>query len=253
MSTPDQCARLEVSTPSSRATIAAYDVIAPEYDLPEHVTTRSLEEASSAVLRHADALLAAGGGGKVLELGCGTGAQTRLLAELVHPALLIATDPAARMLAVARERAMAGVVWERATATIAVSRHHDAQLVVGTLADPYLNISLVSLLARRLADQATILFTVPSRRWAMRERAYRLRVPAARTRFRLRDERDVEVDSLAYDVDGLKALFGSPAWTVVDIGYELGPPVAKQPQPEVAWIAVRTVSARRHAPAAGSC
>ncbi|MEV5611986.1 methyltransferase domain-containing protein [Streptomyces sp. NPDC052225] len=55
------------------------------------------------------------GAGSVLDVGCGTGALLIRAREEGHPGRLVGLDPAAGMLAVARERAASGVEWVAGT------------------------------------------------------------------------------------------------------------------------------------------
>jgi ubiquinone/menaquinone biosynthesis C-methylase UbiE len=87
-------------------TVAAYDLLAPEYDASTHVTTRILERLSLdafADVIGASTIMA--DTSRILDIGCGTGALSRLLLRSTHRGVeFVFLDASAQMLDLARIR-----------------------------------------------------------------------------------------------------------------------------------------------------
>jgi methyltransferase family protein len=221
------------------ATVAAYDRLAREYDLPSHVTTRALEYASDLAWRQAEPALAARPPAWIVETGAGTGHTTRTLRRAFGSQHVVVSDPAPGMLDVARHTVPPSPLtsFRLATALEAIDggieRHG---LVVAALADPYLDDSLFRKLGGRSARGARVLITVPSRVWALRERTYRLGIPHDSTRFRLQDGTVVVASSFVYERDELAHLLQREGFAVLNSGKEAGPKLGGRPRPEIVWV-----------------
>ena len=218
---------------------SGYGALAAEYDSAEHATTRVLEALSADGLRRAEASgLGSARVDNVLEVGAGTGALTAVLLESWPRANVIATDASAEMLHVLASKLSRDDVGR---VTFAVSDAKSAtglrvaprSLVAAGLADPYLNLPMLRTL-RQACDETTRLFvSVPSHRWARRERLKRLGVSISTTRFRTRDGAVVFVPSSTYDEDGLGMLLARADFYPVTVGVETSD--ALWSCPEVCW------------------
>jgi SAM-dependent methyltransferase len=225
--------------------VAAYDAIAEEYDSPQHRTTGELGRLSRLALQAAplDDVFD-GADPLVVELGCGTGAFTAALAERMRGGRLLITDPAARMLRLAVRQLAPGPRAGRRIASFAL-RASAAEilpiiatppdLIVASLADPYLSESLFHD-ARLAGNRGTrMLVTVPSRRWAIEERRDRLRIPLDRTRFRTEGGNTVHSRSLALDPDELAGHFATAGFEAIAHGAIATDAPSWSPRPEVSW------------------
>jgi SAM-dependent methyltransferase len=230
---------------SPEDTVAAYERLADEYDSPEHRTTRALERLSadalgdSGLLRR-DELT----GCTILELGAGTGALTAQLLAGPRLGSIIVTEPSRAMLDRARERANghADVEFCQEPAVAALLRHgRGADVVVGALADPFLTEDLLHVAFAELRRGAWLFVTVPSRRWAVSERAGRLMIPVDRTRFRTHDGEIVWSSSSARDEGELRGLLSATRFDVVASGTLAASAASDDaPDPEIAWVLARS-------------
>jgi precorrin-6B methylase 2 len=216
-----------------------YARLASEYDRAEHETTRVLETLSATGLRRAERnALQTSVIDDVLEVGAGTGSLTAVLLELWPRAEITATDASPEMLDVlASKIALA----DAARVTLAVAdayssvRESIAQpdLIAAGLADPYLDATVLSSLREACRDTTRLFVSVPSRRWARRERLERLGVPVDTTRFRAIDGGIVFARSSTFDEDGLRALCATAGFAAVATGTERSD--ALWSRPEVCW------------------
>lgn len=217
----------------------AYDRIASEYDDADHRTTRILEALSRRGLARGSersSLRAR----RILELGAGTGALTGALLQAWPTADVLATDPSAGMLAVLTAKLGDGA--GRLSTSLAgiaqagtIARAPD--LVAAGLADPFLNETSLRTVRRDVPVGAHLFLSVPSRRWALRERAQRLGTPLDMTRFRLRDGTVVFAKSLTYDLDDLRQLIAATGFAPIEFGFESSAQVWSRP--EVCWALAR--------------
>jgi SAM-dependent methyltransferase len=227
--------------------MATYDCLAAEYDLATHEATRGLEIASVQGLEAALALVPEQA--RVLELGCGTGVATGLLAATGGVARIVATDPSHRMLVQAATK-LAGLespslAWVASTASQALRGCAEVDLLVSALADPYLDERLAKELAARLRPGACAFFSVPSRRWAVVERGRRLDLPLGQTRFRSSDGKVLYAHSVALEPEELELMFTTHDFDAVGGGVVQGPGIEGRHRPEVSWVLVRR-SALQH-------
>ena len=222
-------------------TIATYDRLAAEYDQVAHETTRGLEIASVESLSKALRLVARRT--HILELGCGTGVATEALSSVAGVRRIVATDPSQRMLEQAAIRLgnirPSLISWVNATAATALSHYSDVNLVVASLADPYLDGNIVQQLVTHLDQGAHAFFSVPSRRWANVERGTRLAISLDLTRFRLSDGSALYARSTTFEPDELENLFTTNGLEIVGSGFVSGSNIRGRPRPEVSWALVR--------------
>ncbi len=172
-----------------------------------------------------------------MEVGAGTGALTGALLDSWPSARVLATDPSPEMLTVLARKL--GVADGRlSTGCVDAARveevcHRPPDLIAAGLADPFLDVPNLRAL-RAICMAGTRLFvTVPSRRWAARERTERLGVPIDTTRFRLRDGMVVFTESLTYDEDELCTLLACADFSVEEVGAERSATIWSRP--EVCW------------------
>jgi SAM-dependent methyltransferase len=196
-------------------TIAAYDLLAPEYDSLAHTTTRILERLSldlfAEVVGNTSVVFEAR---RVLEVGCGTGILSRLLVSLTDEnAEVVLLDSSASMLHIAHDR-LKGLEETRVVrythASILTNGACCAQgpfdLVVCGLGDPYFVDRAVVNMWQYCGNAAFLIVTLPHHSWAEAERIYRLGIPSNRTRFRLSSGVSVYPFSFTYSEDGLRRL-----------------------------------------------
>jgi SAM-dependent methyltransferase len=224
----------------SEATIRTYDQLATEYDRPAHATTGALVEASLGARRRASRHLG-DDEVRVIELGAGTGRLTAQLLRAPSVTRVEATDPSAAMLRVARARLDAsGLVadssFQRGTAREVLAKPPDTNLIVAGLADPFLDHTVFDLIADAATPRTMVFITVPSRRWAARERQDRLGIPIELTQFRLRGGQIALASSWTYDDYSLQTALVTRRLDVVARGFEVGPRLEGRPRPEIAWV-----------------
>jgi SAM-dependent methyltransferase len=224
------------------STIETYDALAGEYDRATHEATRSLEDASLAGL--ADAFTLIHGHGRILELGCGTGVATSLLLDQKQVQYILSSDPSIKMLAHAvRKLSNVGatrIAWAQMTADVALGDSSHFDLVVGSLADPYLDDRHARILGANLANHAHAFFSVPSRRWAVVERESRLGLPVEHTRFLSSNGSSLLARSYTYEPESLCDLFTSNGLHVVGSGWASGQRIPDRARPEISWVLVRS-------------
>lgn len=223
-------------------TIETYDALADEYDRATHEATRSLEHASLTGLTDAFTLIRRHD--RILELGCGTGVATSVLLSRKQVQYILSSDPSIRMLARAVRKLpsvrAARIAWVQMTANNALSNSSHFDLVVGSLADPYLDDRHARILAANLADHAHAFFSVPSRRWAVVERESRLGLPVEHTRFLSSNGSPLLARSYTYEPESLCDLFTSNGLHVVGSGWASGQRITDRPRPEISWVLVRS-------------
>jgi len=219
-------------------------VLAPEYDRAEHGTTRILEALSREALAQAyEQAPEHHEIERILEVGAGTGALTRALLDTWPRAHALATDRSHEMLAVLDDKL--GTVHTRLSTTHAeVSGVREVcdpapDLIAAGLADPFLDASTLETLREISAAGTRLFVTVPSRRWAVRERTTRLGIPVDSTRFRLLDGSVVFAKSLTYDEEELRTLLAEAGFASVVTGTECSQSMWSRP--EVCWTLARAV------------
>ena len=218
----------------------AYERVAGEYDDAEHRTTRILENLSRRATQRAQQQSHSRPVRTILEIGAGTGALTGALLGAWPEAQVIATDPSQEMLAVLEQKHGSGD-GRLATALADVSSAFAASdappdLVAAGLADPFLDPASLRELRAGMRRGSRLLFTVPSRTWARRERIERLGIPLGSTRFRLRDGSVVFARSLTYDERDMRHLAGTAGFVVIAVGTERSTELWSAP--EVCWALV---------------
>jgi SAM-dependent methyltransferase len=219
--------------------INAYDRLAAEYDDAEHRTTRILESLSrkglSRAFRRQPVRV-----GRILELGAGTGALTGALLETWPGAEVLATDPSADMVAVLTNKLSDGP-GRLSTAVAGITQAgtigQGFDLVTAGLADPFLDEAGLLALRPNLSAGTHLFLSVPSRRWARRERIERLGTPLDVTRFRLRDGTEAFARSLTYDTEDLRQLVLATGFVPIGFGAESSEQIWSQP--EVCWALAR--------------
>lgn len=224
----------------------AYAALATEYDREEHHTTRILESLSGAGLRRAVAgPMHDREVGAVLEIGAGTGALTTLLLNVWPRARVLATDVSRDMLDILASKLAvnAGERLNVAVADVQNCVHLRAMrpaVIAAGLADPYLDAAGLEAL-RGVCDDGTRLFvSVPSRRWARRERINRLGIPIATTRFRACGGGILFAPSWTYDEDGLRDLLVMTGFRPLASGTERSDRLWSHPETSWAVAAART-------------
>lgn len=242
---PTSTSRRAGPRPTGAQSIAAYDLLADEYDADFHRTTRGLEQVGIAAIRAArlpDALSRPGA--TVLEVGAGTGVLTEELLRPMRGGYLVFSDPAPRMIARAAER-LAGV--EKSSPAVpmiagasetATSVGFRPDVIAAGLADPYLSRSSLEALVRAGRRDTRVFVTVPSRRWAIAERE-RLGIPIDRTRFRTVAGEEVVSRSVALDSPELRDLFEQSGLQEVESGMITAGNWIGDPRPEIAWAVGR--------------
>lgn len=231
--------------PTWAQSIAAYDLLASEYDADSHRTTRGLEQAEI------DAVPAAGlapalsrPGATVLEVGAGTGVLTEALLRPLRGGYLVFSDPAPGMVARATER-LAGIRKSSPVVPMIAGASEMAtrvgfrpDVIAAGLADPYLSHALLQTLVRIGRRDTRVFVTVPSRRWAVAERQ-RLGIPIDRTRFRTASGDEVFSRSVTLDAPELRELFEQSGLRGVESGMIAVEDWIGDPQPEIAWAVGR--------------
>ena len=226
-------------------TIAGYDELAYEYDYGTHETTRGLEEASLRGFASALPLIELWSRSTVLELGCGTGLLTNELISQTNADQIVASDPSARMLDVAARklppsnRNGKSIILTRATAREALLMDPCNDLIVASLADPFLDAAIPSAVATRLKPGGYTFFSVPSRAWGAEERGDRLNIHKGTTRFRTLTGQECRARSHTYDSHELSALFESTGLEILAGGLAHGHQIRRRPVPETAWVLAR--------------
>ena len=112
-------------------------------------------------------------------------------------------------------------------------------LIAAGLADPFLDEVNLKTLRASVADGTYLFLTVPSRRWARRERSERLGIPVDITRFRLQDGTVVFARSLTYDQDDLQRLVLGAGFAALAAGSERSDDTWSRP--EVCWTLGRAI------------
>jgi phospholipid N-methyltransferase len=236
--------RSRARLPSPGATIAAYGRLAGEYGDPRHETTRELERLSAAAF-YAAKPLASSSTTKpaMLELGAGTGALSQAAMAGGHWSSLVLTDPAGAMCALLDKR-FSGVrrIQVRQCHADSALRTYGPQsdFVFAGLADPFLNRETLAAAHFSIRAESLLFMTVPTHRWARRERAERLKIPVNRTRFLLRNGTRLEADSWTYDEEDLTALMRNIGFLVIDSGTNTSASKLHGASPEVAWALVKS-------------
>lgn len=193
-------------------TIAAYDLLALEYDSATHATTRALEQLSlHAFDRIINSTSVISNAKRVLEVGCGTGVlSTLLLHSLGEDKGVVLLDASARMLKQARTR-LKNVSSRKEVrylhASILSSMSHTSSgvfdVIICGLGDPYFVDRAVSNIGQYCSHSAFLVVTLPERSWAETERIQRLKIPINRTRFRLSSGLTVYPFSFTYSENEL--------------------------------------------------
>jgi hypothetical protein len=228
---------------SSAKTIAAYDMLACEYDDPAHATTRELERLSMIAFRSLDPkALTLCEHPALLELGAGRGALTAQIIALGGWKELLVSDPARAMYAELSRRFsdVPGLAVSSGTAESMLEASGSRfDVIVAGLADPFLNQSTLELGRAHMQAGSVFFATVPSRRWAHNEREHRLGIGVDRTRFRLRDGSHVEAASWTYDQGMLDELLWETGFDVLGAGTCTSDAMQSGDPPEVAWVLAR--------------
>lgn len=196
-------------------TIAAYDLLASEYDSTTHATTRALERLSlRAFADLIDNTSVMSNAKRVLEIGCGTGAlSTLLLRSSGGDVEFVFLDSSAKMLDQARAR-LNDLGTTRAVRYLHSSIISNAicnnsgpfDLIVCGLGDPYFIDCAILNMRRYCGQSASLVVTLPERSWAQAERIYRLKIPINRTRYRLASGLIIYPFSFTYSEDELRGL-----------------------------------------------
>jgi SAM-dependent methyltransferase len=229
-------------------TIATYDELSDEYDLETHETTRGLEQASLRGFASALRLIELRAGASVLELGCGSGLLTQRITLLANAAKIVASDPSPKMLEAAAHKLTTArrdgksIDLIRATAREVLLMDPRSDLILASLADPFLDATIPDSVAKRLQPGGYTFFSVPSRAWAKVERNGRLSIHQATTRFRTRSGRELRARSQTYDSSELKALFETARLEILAHGQVRGPQFRRRPVPEASWVLARRSS-----------
>lgn len=224
-------------------TVAAYEAVAAEYDESEHATTRALEDLGRAAWARATQGLVLETA-TVVEVGAGTGALSLEIAtQLAGGATLWVTDASTGMLESAR-RKLSHVSAARFARASAFHRETfpaagTADLIVCGLADPYFIEPALPELGAVAQLRASLFVSVPLREWAEEERRVRLGVPADRTRFRLRDGREVTPYSATYTPHELVSLLGRHGWSEAASGALHTESSIGDVAPSIAWALVQ--------------
>lgn len=215
-----------------------YGALAAEYDRDEHRTTRILEALSAAGLQRATAELRHRAVDTVLEIGAGTGAFTAELLRTWPRAPILATDTSREMLDVLS--AKLATTDGRVSLAVADARGAAACLfdappcvIAAGLADPYLDTTVVHALRDACGVHTQLVVTVPSRRWARRERTGRLGVALNTTRFRLSDGGTIFAPSMTYDEKDLRAVLREGGFTTLTAGTQRSEELWSRP--EICW------------------
>jgi SAM-dependent methyltransferase len=233
------------SVDSSGDSIAAYDAIAEEYDDPQHRTTAELGRLSRIAVCEAPVDAAFGRVHPlIVELGCGTGAFTVNLARRMQGGQLVITDPSLRMLRQAVRNVASATAEGPRVSSLALcasavevlqSLATPPDLIAAGLADPYLSEALLRD-ARRISTTDThMLVTVPTRRWAVAERAGRLDIPLQQTRFRTRNGGVVHSRSVALEPGELAEWLSASGFRAIAHGAIESHEESWDPRPEIAW------------------
>jgi SAM-dependent methyltransferase len=233
---------LKSTLPSATETIDCYNLLAEEYDSDEHWTTRELERLSGLGLANSSLFQKLQRDSLVVELGCGTGALSRQIAQAQDGGTLLLSDPAPQMLsqaanAVGLAGGSASVVTIRAAADELLARlTSPPDAIVAGLADPYLTDGLLKNLLGTCAPHTLIFVSVPSQRWAEVERKQRLQVPVGCTRFRMGNGTILYSRSMACDPGQLASRFTNRGLEVLDGGAVQADWVHLPVAPEVSWV-----------------
>ena len=196
-------------------TIAAYDLLALEYDSAAHATTRALEQLSlHAISCIIDNTSIISNTKRVLEVGCGTGAlSTLLLRSSGEDVGFVLLDASAKMLEQARARlrntsSRREVRYLHASILSSINRSNSGvfDVIVCGLGDPYFVDRAVSNIRQYCSHSAFLVVTLPEQSWAEAERIYRLKIPINRTRFRLASGLTVYPFSFTYSENELHKL-----------------------------------------------
>jgi SAM-dependent methyltransferase len=186
----------------------AYNRLAPEYDSPEHSTTRALERLSNRsvtrLIRNSSRVARCD---RVLEIGCGTGSSTSLLMKHLGRRSLTAIDCSRPMLDMALNRAIryhpsATVRFEECSvfspACLTLRPKNGFDFIFCGLCDPFMVLAALKNIRALCCDGATLVLTLPERTWALSERAHRLNVTEEYTVFRLLSGESVRPFSFTY-------------------------------------------------------
>jgi SAM-dependent methyltransferase len=232
--------KLELSVVQVEAqTVVAYDRLAPEYDSAEHATTRKLERLSidvfSALLRD---LCSLANVKRVLEIGCGTGALSSLLLQLVgKDAEFVFTDSSASMLNQLHAKLVQLERRQSIQYTQSAIMSHQGYSELGTfdlivcgMGDPYFLAPAIANMRQYCAPGAHLLLTLPEKSWAIAERLYRLKVPLNRTRFRLLSGEIVVPFSFVYSEEELSDLLRKGGFELLEVRIE-SESFTSQPEP----------------------
>ena len=207
-------------------TIATYDALACEYDLPEHHTTRVLEHlttrAWSLVTR--GGLLA--GKRKVTELGCGTGSFSRVLLDTLSEAVHFHLVDASRfMLAICRvklrdqiQRREIRIIQSTVEDVSVAAPLSDSSLIVAGLADPFLTDEAVAMIRRSSMITSYLFFTLPARDWAVAERRSLGLSDSTLTRFRSVTGRSLRARSYTYEETEIRQMLERHRFRIIQLG-----------------------------------
>lgn len=185
-----------------------YDLIADEFSDEKRITTANFHYLSAGFFRDEIALLALPGR-SVLDLGTGRGHLVPVLEESGAHTFLV--DLSSRMLSLIRCRADTVKICSPASNLPFPGETID--LVVSSLADPFLHTPAIREINRVLKAQGTWVFTSPSRVWsdALRNSSG---IPQGMTRFVHSSGQEAEVYSFTYHDTELRELLTSCGYTV---------------------------------------
>ncbi len=205
--------------------IAEYNLLAPEYDLHSHETTRTLESLSwDSIHELENQYHLCSHSRSVLEVGSGTGNLTRKFLPLLDDNAEISfIDSSINMLheLAPKVEAINSKIKSHYICKSILSPKPDIigskhDLVLCGLADPYFINPLFFHLRSLCNTSSKLIITIPDYVWGLAERRDRLQVPVNRTRFKLISGEFVYPYSFIYSEPELNALLSSNGLRVIE-------------------------------------
>jgi len=191
--------------------LLAYDHLADEYDDFGHLNTRKLENASVRGFRELVNYFIPFGNCPILEIGCGTGALTKVILRELNTNNLDAIDISEKMIEVSKKK-IPGLKSHNLVSYHIFSilkppmkfLERRYSLVFCGLADPYLVERAFRNISEIMVKDGLVFFSLPERDFALKEWRRRSGTRENRITFRLRNKSYVESYSFTYELADLR-------------------------------------------------